>query len=93
MAKVTQGIEEIRGSLKRMLRPLLLTAMEQWGFESPDKIEFTWSIEQQAILLHVRWGRWTASHYVDEDHISPIFIQSFVEMLAQDANVPIAQEL
>ena len=93
MAKVTQGIEELRGDLKYRMRAPLLATIAEWGIEPPDRVEFTWDVQSQSILMYARWGKWSVSHYVDEDHVSPMFFNSFAEMVAQDANVPIAEPL
>lgn len=93
MAMIPEEMEDLRSDLARLMRSPMLSAMEQWGFSRPSKIDFMWSIEVQSIIVRVRWGKWVVSHYVDEAHVDLLFYTSFVEMLAQDANVPIAEEL
>lgn len=90
---MAQGIGELRGGLKASLRGPLLHAFEEWGIDRPDAIELEWDVKSQSIFIYIRWGKIAASQYVDEDYVTPIFINSFVEILAMDANIPIAEPL
>jgi hypothetical protein len=92
MAKVTAGKNEVRSNIAAMIRGPFLLTLEEYGIKRPDRLEFTYVVERLSILMTARWGKWCVDVYVDEGW-PPAVVIEFVEKLAADANVPIAEEL
>lgn len=95
MAKVTGTVGELVSHVRVMFRAAVLNVLEDYGFPRPDKIDFTYSIEKQAVLMRMRYGRYYVDHFFD-DHTRPPHggeLEGIIDSLALDARIPIAEEL
>lgn len=93
--KVTGTDGELVSHVRVMFRAAVVHVLEEYGFNRPDKIDFTYDIARHAVLMRMRYGRYYIDHFFD-DHTRPPHdgeLEGIIDSLALDDRIPIAEEL
>ena len=97
---IKEGISEVRGDIKRRLiariKAQLVPALEAWGIVTPHNIAIRYDIQRLAYHVRISFteGMTCVDWFVDEDGNLPEGVyEEWVEHLAADARIPIAEEL
>lgn len=97
---IKAGIEEVRGDIKRRLitriKEQLMPILESWGIAVPYNIAVRYDVQRLAYHVRITFteGMTCVDWFVDEDGNLPEGIyEDWVEQLAADARIPIAEEL
>lgn len=94
MAYVAGERNELVSHVRVMYRAAIVCMMDDYGFQRPDKLDFEYDIQRQAVRVAMKYGNVVVLHlFEDPNAVHPDAVQHAAEMLAQDARIPIAQEL